>query len=104
MSLEFSEQLIEILSENVAVFSENVGWMGLTGSTGWLIVAVSWDVLSVVEEIVDLWRLLKFILSENVAAFSENVAWLGPTGWTEWLAVEVGSGVEEELLDLASLS
>ena len=75
MSLEFSEQLIEILSENVAVFSENVGWMGLTGSTCWLIVAVSWDVLSVVEEIVD-FSILK-LLSENVATFSENVAWLG---------------------------
>ena len=97
-----SEQLIGILSENVAVFSENVGWMGPSGLTGWLIVAVSWDVSSVAEEVVDITILFK-LLSENVAVFSENVAWLGPTGWTEWLAVE-DSSVEEELVALASSS
>ena len=46
--------LIETLSENVAAISENVGWMGPTGWTGWLIIAVSWDVSSVAEEVVDL--------------------------------------------------
>ena len=92
-SLVSEQLLIELLSENVAAISENVGWVG------WLVVAVSWDVSSVAEEVGDLLRLLK-LLSENVAAFSENVAWLGPTGWTEWLAVEDGSGVEKEFLDL----
>ena len=95
-----SEQLIGILSENVAVFFENVGWMGPSGSKGWLIVAVSWDVSSVAEEVVDITILFK-LLSDNVAAFSENVVWLGPAGWTEWCAAENGSGVEEELVDLA---
>ena len=98
-SLEWlvSEQLlIELLSENVAAISENVGWVGR------LVVAVSWDVSSVAEEVGDLLRLLK-LLSENVAAFPENVAWLGPTGWTEWLAVE-DSSVEEELVALVGSS
>ena len=94
------ELLIELLSENVAAISENVGWMGPTGWTGWLIIAVSWDVSSVAEEVVDFSLLLE-LLSENVAAFSENVAGLGPAGWKEWLAVEDCSGVEEELVDLA---
>ena len=94
-SLVSEQLLIELLSENVAAISENVGWVG------WLVVAVSWDVSSVAEEVGDLLRLLK-LLSENVAAFSENVAWLGPTGWTEWLAVGDDSGEEEELVDLAS--
>ena len=88
------ELLIELLSENVAAISENVGWVG------WLVVVVSWDESSVAEEVGDLLRLLK-LLSENVAAFSENVAGLGPAGWKEWLAVEDCSGVEEELVDLA---
>ena len=81
----------------IEILSENVGW------TGWLVDAVSWDVSSVVEEVGDLSRLLK-LLSENVAAFSENVTWLGPMGWTEWMAVEDSSGVEEELVELASSS
>ena len=93
-----SEQLlVEVLSENVAAISENVGW------TGWLVDAVSWDVLSLLEEVEDLLILLK-LLSENVTVFSENVSWLGPTGWTEMLAVGDDSGVEKELVDLASLS
>ena len=75
--------LIEILPGNVAAISENVGWMGPTGWTGWLIIAVSWDVSSVAEEVVDFSLLLE-LLPENVAAFSENVAWLRPPGWTEW--------------------
>ena len=91
--LVFEQLLIELLSENVAAICENGGWVG------WLVVAVSWDVSSVAEEVGDLLRLLK-LLSENVAVFSENVAWLGPTGWTGWLAVEDGSGVEKEFVDL----
>ena len=46
---------MELLSENVSAFSENVGWL--------------------VSEL-----LLIELLSENVAAFSENVDWLGPPG------------------------
>ena len=95
--------LIEILSGNVAAISENVGRIGPTGCTGWLIIAFSWEVSSVVEEVMDLSRLLT-LLSENVAAFSENVAWLGPAGWTEWLTFRDESGVEEELVALASSS
>ena len=56
--------LIEILSENV------VWW------TDWLTVVVSWEVSSVLEEVVD--SILSKLLSENVAAFS--VGWLGHTG------------------------
>ena len=58
-SLEWvvSEQLlIETLSENVAAISEHFGWMEPIGWTGWLIVTVSRDVSSVVEEVVDLSR------------------------------------------------
>ena len=57
-----AEQLLEILSGNVAVFFENVSWMGATGWTGWLVIAVSWNVSSAAEEVL-----------------SENVAWLGST-------------------------
>ena len=49
---------MELLSENVSAFSENVGWLD------WLVSEL----------------LLIELLSENVAAFSENVDWLGPPG------------------------
>ena len=48
--------LIEILSENVAALSENVGWMEHTGWTERLSVEVSLEVSSVVDEVVDLSR------------------------------------------------
>ena len=47
-------RLSKLLSENVAAFSENVGWLGPTGWTKWLEVEVSVDGPGVERELVDL--------------------------------------------------